>query len=189
MSRNKSRKMLQHQADKESSEQQKMVAESSADARLLTKVAEIYNWLDTQICQNPDLAGVCNACGRCCDFDVFDHRLFVTTPELLYLAANLGAEKVRPMPAAQCPYNTSGKCSIYEYRFAGCRIFCCKGTPDFQNALSESALRKFKNLCEQFQISYHYIDLPTALNNSFAGKKKAELKRKKSKKRGFREEF
>jgi Fe-S-cluster containining protein len=181
--------MLQHRADNENSEQQKMVAESSADARLLTKVAEIYNWLDTQICRNPDLAGLCNACGRCCDFDVFDHRLFVTTPELLYLAANLHAEKVKPMLTARCPYNISGKCSIYEYRFAGCRIFCCKGTPDFQSALSESALRKFKNLCEQFQISYHYIDLPTALNNSFAGKKKSRIKKKKSKNRGFREEF
>lgn len=179
MSRNKSRKMLQHRADKENSEQQKMVAESSADARLLTKVAEIYKWLDAEIRQNPDLAGVCDACGRCCDFDVFDHRLFVTTPELLYLAANLGPENVTPMPAARCPYNIVGKCSIYEYRFAGCRIFCCKGTPDFQNVLSESAMRKFKNLCVQFQISYHYIDLRTALNNSFAGKKKNGIKKKK----------
>ena len=166
-----------------------MVAESNADARLLTKVAGIYRWLDSQIRQNPDLTGVCDACGRCCDFDVFDHRLFVTTPEMLYLAANLNAENIEPMPAGRCPYNISGKCSIYEYRFAGCRIFCCKSVPDFQNALSESALRKFKNLCEQFQISYHYIDLPTALNNSFAGKKKSRIKKKKSKNRAFREEF
>ena len=156
-----------------------MVAEFKADPRLLTKVAEIYKWLDEQTCQNSDLTGVCDVCGRCCDFAAFDHRLFVTTPELLYLAANLGAENVKPMPGTRCPYSISGKCAIYNYRFAGCRIFCCKSEPDFQNALSESALRKFKNLCEQFQISYHYIDLPTALNNSFAGKNKNGIKKKK----------
>jgi len=146
-----------------------MVAESSADARLLTKVAEIYRWLDAQIRQNPDLAGVCDACGRCCDFAAFDHRLFVTTPELLYLAANLGEEKVKRMPAGQCPYNISGKCSIYEYRFAGCRIFCCKSVPDFQNALSELAVKKFKVLCTQLEIPYRYTDLATALNDFAAG--------------------
>lgn len=146
-----------------------MVAEFKADARLLTKVAEIYKWLDAQICQNSDLAGVCDACGRCCDFDVFDHRLFVTTPEILYLAANLGVEKIKPMPAGRCPYNITGKCSIYEYRFAGCRIFCCKSVRDFQSALSESAIKKFKVLCTRLEIPYRYADLATALNDFAAG--------------------
>jgi len=146
-----------------------MVAESNADARLLTKVAEIYRWLDAQICQNPDLAGVCDACGRCCDFAAFDHRLFVTRPELLYLAANLNAENIEPMPTARCPYNISGKCRIYEYRFAGCRIFCCKSVPDFQSALSESAVKKFKTLCTRLEIPYRYTDLATALNDFAAG--------------------
>jgi len=142
-----------------------MVAEFKANSRLLTEVAKIYEWLDAQICQNPDLAGVCDACGRCCDFAAFDHRLFVTTPELLYLAANLDAENVKPMPATRCPYNISGKCSIYEYRFAGCRIFCCKSAPDFQSVLSESAVSKFKMLCTQLEIPYRYVELATALND------------------------
>jgi len=149
-----------------------MVAKFKANKQLLTKVAEIYAWLDSQIRQHSDLAGNCNACGRCCDFDGpapaaeqgFDHRLFVTTPELIYLAANLGVENIRSMPTSQCPYNTDGKCSVYKYRFAGCRIFCCKANKDFQSELSESALKKFKSLCRQFDIPYRYADLATALN-------------------------
>jgi len=144
-----------------------MVAEPTAKSRLLKRVAEIYNWLDSQIRQYSDLAGVCDACGKCCDFDgqAFDHRLFVTTPELIYLAANLDAENIKPMPSARCPYNIDGKCTIYEYRFAGCRIFCCQADADFQSRLSESALRKFKSLCTEFQIPYRYTDLATALNH------------------------
>ena len=138
------------------------------NSQLLKKVAEIYNWLDSQVHHHSELAGVCDACGKCCDFESFDHHLFVTPPELIYLAANLGAEKQKPMITSRCPYNIGVKCTIYEYRFAGCRIFCCKADTDFQSRLSESALKKFKSICTEFRIPYRYEDLPTALNR-FAG--------------------
>jgi len=155
-----------------------MVTECRTNSRLLGKVAEIYTWLDTQIRDNNKLTGQCNACGKCCDFggsasgldQVFDHRLFVTPPELIYLtdrrqAANLDAEKIKPMPTSRCPYNVGGKCTVYEYRFASCRIFYCKADVDFQSKLSESALKKLKSLCTEFQITYHYTDLANALNS------------------------
>jgi len=136
---------------------------------LLQKVAEIYTWLDTQIRDNNKLTGQCNACGKCCDFaspdQGFDHRLFVTSPELMYLTANLGAENIKSMPTNRCPYNIDGKCTVYEYRFASCRIFYCKADVDFQGELSESALEKLKSLCTEFQIPYHYTDLADALNS------------------------
>jgi hypothetical protein len=145
-----------------------MVEECKANHQLLKRVAEIYKRLDLQIREAGDSAGACEACGKCCDFAQFDHHLFVTTPELTYLAAKIGTENIKPMTTSRCPYNTDGKCTIYEYRFAGCRIFCCKGDDDFQNRLSESALRKFKSICTDFQISYRYADLAKALDNAAA---------------------
>lgn len=133
--------------------------------RILKKVAEIYERLDSQIRQSAHLAGMCNACGRCCDFADFDHTLFITAPELIYLAAKLGAENIKPMATGRCPYNIDGKCSIYEHRFSGCRIFFCKADKDFQSELSESVLKEFKSLCTEFQIPYRYTDLADALNN------------------------
>jgi len=155
-----------------------MVAGSKVNRQLLTRVAKIYDWLDSQIRQAADLAGRCDACGKCCNFggsvsqqepasaseEGFDHLLFVTTPEVMYFAANPGVEDMKAMPGSRCPYNISGKCSVYEHRFAGCRIFCCKGDTDFQSRLSESALKKFKSLCTEFHIPYRYTDLATALN-------------------------
>jgi len=148
-----------------------MVVRTGPNNQLLKRVAEIYDWLDLQVRSNSDLAGTCDVCGKCCHFDTpapaaergFDHRLFVTPPELMYLAANLDAEKIKPMPTSRCPYHLDGKCTIYEYRFASCRIFCCNGDVDFQNRLSESTLKKLKSLCTEFQIAYHYADLATAL--------------------------
>jgi len=145
-----------------------MVAGSQANERLLEGVAEVYKWLDLQVRQNKDLSGVCESCGKCCDFEGFDHRLFVTPPELMYLAANLNSENIESMPTNRCPYNIDGKCSVYGYRFAGCRIFCCTADKDFQSRLSEAVLQELKSICIEFQIPYRYTDLATALNG-YAG--------------------
>jgi hypothetical protein len=141
------------------------VAECEIDGRLLKRVAEIYRWLDEQVQRSSESAGLCAACGRCCDFEAFDHRLFVTLPELMYLAAHLDPGNVKAMPQSRCPYNTEGKCGVYEHRFAGCRIFCCNGDADFQSSLSEAALRRLKSLCTEFQVPYRYTDLAVALND------------------------
>ncbi len=145
-----------------------MVAESEANRRLLERVAEVYKWLDMQVCSAGDMAGKCKSCGDCCDFEGFDHRLFITPPELMYLAANLGAENIKPMPSSWCPYNSGGKCTVYEYRFSGCRIFCCNADADFQSGLSEVVLEKLKSICVEFQLPYCYTDLAAGLN-SLAG--------------------
>ena len=142
-----------------------MVAGPEANRRLLEKVAEVYNWLDLQLRSDSEMAGACRACGDCCDFDRFDHRLFITPPELMYLAANLGAENIKPMASSRCPYNVDGKCGVYEYRFSGCRIFCCSGDTDFQSRLCEEALRKLKSICTEFDIPYRYTDLAAALSS------------------------
>ncbi|HUT30064.1 MAG TPA: hypothetical protein VMX13_09755 [Sedimentisphaerales bacterium] len=141
-----------------------MAAGCERESGLVGRVAGIYRRLDSQIRDDCNSAGVCVACGKCCDFDSFDHRLFVTTPEVMYLAAKLGGENIKPMNGGRCPYNIGGKCSIHEYRFAGCRIFCCKGDADFQSGLSESAVKMFKSACVELGIAYKYLDLPAALN-------------------------
>ena len=142
-----------------------MEAKSETNNLLLKKVSEMYNWLDSQINQHSELAGVCDVCGKCCDFDAFEHSLFVTPPELMYLTAKLGAANIKPMTGSRCPYNVDGKCTVYEYRFAGCRIFCCNADADFQSSLSELALRRLKSICAEFKISYRYTDLSTALGD------------------------
>ena len=136
----------------------------------------------------------CNL-GNCCDFGSFGHKLFVTTPELVYLVVKLSPEifgseilsrentgqekispekawlgRIKPMPSQICPYRDSstGKCSIYDYRFASCRIFCCNVDEQAQSAqaeITEQYLRQIKTLCNDLGIEYRYQELSVALNN------------------------
>jgi Fe-S-cluster containining protein len=132
---------------------------------IVRQVGDIYKWLDEQLVADGAKAGVCNVCGKCCDLEAYGHRLYVTTPEMMFFADKLGVENIKKMATGRCPYQLDGKCTVYPYRFAGCRIFCCKGDAGFQSELTETAVKKFKALCEEFRIPYRYVDLPTALNN------------------------
>jgi len=133
--------------------------------QLLKKLAGVYDFLDMRIQKNSNAAGRCRACGQCCDFEGYDHRLFVTTAEVIYLAAKLPSQSLKQQTGNRCPYNIDAKCSVYENRFAGCRIFCCRGDADWQSRLSEEAQCKFRKICEEFEIQYYYTDLKTALKN------------------------
>ncbi len=133
--------------------------------QLLNEVAALYDWLNRQTRRYYKPEILCSACGKCCNFKKFEHLLFVTPPELLYLSASLKDVQLKKMPGDTCPYNEGGKCTVYDYRFSGCRIFCCKADKDFQAELSESAVKKLKSICEKFGIPYNYTDLKTALEN------------------------
>ena len=128
---------------------------------IANSVARIYSWLDSEM---PD-EQTCDACGRCCDFESFGHKLFVTTPEIIYFKSKFKPEDLKPIATAICPYNSHGKCTIYEDRFAACRIFNCKTDTEAQNDLTEEVLKELKGLCDTFDIPYRYVDLKTALNN------------------------
>ncbi len=140
-----------------------MVGESQRHRRLLAEVAALYDWIDSQLKEHADAAGQCNACGACCDFVGYDHVLFVTPPELIYLAAQLDVTRLEPMETGRCPYQKGTQCSIHGHRFAGCRIFCCNGDDDFQSELTETALQRLKAICARFQRPYRYADLAKAL--------------------------
>jgi Fe-S-cluster containining protein len=140
-----------------------MVAKRKTTNGLIADVAGLYDWLEQQVSQSPHQAGKCKACGRCCDFARFDHHLYVTTAEIIYLKAVLHSTQLRRMKTSVCPYNADGRCEIYQHRFAGCRIFCCTGETSFQNQLSELAMARLKAICAKHQIPYRYADLAVAL--------------------------
>ena len=126
---------------------------------IIHEVDTVYQWLSEQLA---DLNQPCSACGNCCDFESFGHKLYVTTPELIYFRHHHGPD-LKEMKTDICPYRIDEKCSVYPYRFSGCRIFSCKGDAEKENAICEQAVRRFKTLCKDHAIPYHYTDLKTGL--------------------------
>ena len=165
MPRTQPRKTSQLQNHRKNNERQKVVAKTDKQKKITTEVEKIYSRISENRKAKPNKSGNCNACGNCCDFDSFDHRLYVTTPELIYLTEKIGHKNIRPMKTQRCPYNTENKCGIYQNRFAACRIFACNADPDFQSDLTESTLKQLKKICQKLKIDYKYTDLKTALND------------------------
>lgn len=143
------------------SENKKDGAPLNKSEAITNSVTRIYSWLDGEL----DEQQTCQACGKCCDFESFGHKLFVTTPEIICFMTKITPENLKPMTGGICPYNSDGKCTVYEDRFAACRIFNCKTDTEMQSAITEEALQELKNLCESYEIPYRYVDLKTALNN------------------------
>ena len=133
---------------------------------LLEDIEKLYQQLEVQIAGLNESGQPCRACGACCDFESFGHRLYLTTPELIYFSHYVG-QPLTVMTGGVCPYRIDGKCSVYPFRFAGCRIFQCKGDEAKQGELSEAVIVQFKQLCEQYNIAYRYVDLKTALGMPF----------------------
>ncbi len=133
--------------------------------QIIARVSEIYSWIEQQQLANKDIAGDCAACGKCCDFESYDHRLYVTTPEMIYFVEKLSSANIKQMVGGRCSYQVAGKCSVHAYRFSGCRIFCCKGDATFQSGLTEITIKKFKSLCNELSVPYRYVELSAALKS------------------------
>ena len=112
-------------------------------------VEEVYQWIESQ-----GIEHTCAGCGDCCNFTEFDHLLFVTGVELTHFAETIGPENIKPMQNGICPYMKDGKCTVYASRFAGCRIFQCKGDDAQQGEVMEKALAKLKDIGERFGVDY-----------------------------------
>jgi Fe-S-cluster containining protein len=133
------------------------VGRLSKSSQIIQEVGFFYRWLDKQLAT---MDSSCQACGNCCDFESFGHKLYITSPELMYFAHFIDPQK---MVSGVCPYRIDGKCTVYPYRFSGCRIFSCKGDTEKESALCEQAVGKLKTLCDEFDIQYQYVYLQAGL--------------------------
>ena len=131
---------------------------------ILQDMAQLYQRLDETIRANVDPLNDCFACGACCDFENYGHRLFVTPPEMLYFSERQGGKPLRKMTIGVCPYREAGKCTAHGSRFAGCRIFGCRRDTQQQQQWSEDTLRELKAICAKHGMDYRYADLATALS-------------------------
>jgi Fe-S-cluster containining protein len=108
----------------------------------------------------------CDQSGRCCRFEVFGHRLFVSTLELkLFESEVVGAqierESDRPMPwdGLGCPYQVGGLCSVHAARPFGCRVyFCDVSSTDWQHQQYERFHAMIKSLHDELGIEYFYVE-------------------------------
>ena len=85
---------------------------------------------------------VCVVSGRCCRFEEFGHRLFVTTMEMGAFLHGLGpqtnGQASTPWDGTGCPFQVRKLCGVHAIRPFGCRMFFCDATStEWQNQAYE----------------------------------------------------
>ena len=139
------------------------------DEGLLEGLRKIYEEADRAV---GDAGGVCMGGGMCCKFDLFDHRLYVSSGELALLT-------LEPPPAPQraiarrCPYQVGPGCSAYPRRPLGCRVFFCRkkvGRARDIQRLYERLHLQIRRLHQSRWRPYAYADLPRMMMQLFSCK-------------------
>jgi len=105
---------------------------------------------------------LCLASGRCCDFEAFGHRLYVTGLETAWCLAQVGripgsVEIAEATARGTCPFLVNRMCGIHTVRPFACRTFFCdRDATDWQRELHERCHATMRALHELHAIPYRY---------------------------------
>lgn len=121
----------------------------------------------------------CDASGRCCHFDAYGHRLYVTTAELATFVSDLDSLPPSPSPSSptslpvlasstpaspDCPFLASNLCSVHTIRPFGCQIYFCDPTATSWMEDTYAAFHgRLRELHDRHGLEYHYVEWRTAL--------------------------
>jgi len=118
---------------------------------------------------------VCWASGRCCNFEKFGHRLYVTALETAWCVTQISrAEPAtrsllsRPIEArGSCPFHIDSLCHAHAMRPLGCRAFFCeRGSETWQHELYEECQNQLRALHETHRIEYAYAEWRVSLQRA-----------------------
>lgn len=104
----------------------------------------------------------CDRSGRCCHFETFGHRLFVTTIEAA--AFRPAVDPRADFDGTGCPYQIDGLCAAHDVRPFGCRAYFCDPTSEaWQQTLYERFHAELRELHDRFGVAYAYVEWRQAL--------------------------
>ena len=162
---------------------------AAADPAIDSAIRALYTELDAAIAAK---GPTCWSSGKCCKFDDFGHRLYVTGLEIAWFLGQVEAEESKvqgrksevesggdavgirlpqlaepPEHPGACPYQIDDLCSTHTVRPLGCRIFFCQqGTEAWQQDLYEDYLNRLQSLHDQHGLEYRYMDWIAGLSEA-----------------------
>lgn len=112
----------------------------------------------------------CEMSGRCCRFEEFGHRLYVTGLEAALTLVGAGAiaqdrsndirteaSEVGRRPG--CVFQVGNTCGVHTHRPAGCRVYFCDPTwAPAMNDVAERAVERVRAIHDELAIPYRYME-------------------------------
>jgi Fe-S-cluster containining protein len=139
------------------------VLDAAERAEVREALEGIYRDLGVEIAQRQPR---CELSGRCCRFEEYGHRLYVTTIELAGFVHGL-RQRAPAVPAWDgrgCPFQVSKLCTVHGIRPFGCRVFFCDpAATQWQNEAYERFHGQMKRLHDRYGVGYYYIEWREAL--------------------------
>ena len=150
------------------------VADAMQQTEVTASIEKLYIEVGKQISSRKP---ICDISGRCCRFEEYGHRLFVTTMEMGAFIAGLKrgqVEKYDSPPklsvhlsqwdSTGCPFQVQKLCTVHPIRPFGCRMFFCDpSATNWQQDQYEIFHAKLKTLHQTLHIPYFYVEWRWAL--------------------------
>ncbi len=121
---------------------------------------------------------ICVVSGKCCRFEEYGHRLYVTTMELAAFVAGLRAMKtaeevgrlMREWDGKGCVFQVAKMCGVHGIRPFGCRVFFCDATAtQWQQEQYEAFHGRLRKLHEEMRVGYWYVEWRAGLREVLEG--------------------
>jgi len=141
-----------------------LVTAAAARPEVVLAVRQLYDDVQAEIQKRQP---ICQISGRCCKFEEYGHRLFVTTLELAAFMASGGGDAPQSTHAdgKGCRFQVGKLCGVHTIRPFGCRMFFCDTTAtEWQQATYERFHGRIKALHEELGVPYRYVEWRAALN-------------------------
>lgn len=133
---------------------------------LCNAVAGIYRDIERELAI---ISPICQMSGRCCHFEEYGHRLFVTTAELgLFVHEARNVQAVKSLMGREdgtgCRFQQGKLCLAHTIRPMGCRLFFCDPRTEGQlQLLYEQLHTRLKRLHDEMGVAYYYMEWRAAL--------------------------
>lgn len=109
----------------------------------------------------------CSQSGKCCRFEEYGHRLFVTTLEMARFWQHVAPtqEALPSWNGSGCPYQVDRLCLVHPARPFGCRAyFCDPSSTRWQNDQYERFHGEIRELHHRADVPYLYVEWREALD-------------------------
>jgi len=140
------------------------VEEAAARPEVVAAVGRVYAEQQAEIERRRP---VCVVSGKCCRFEEYGHRLYVTTMELAFFKEGLGVRvqgSGRNENPGGCPFQVGKLCGVHAIRPFGCRMFFCDATStEWQRGQYERFHGELKRLHGELGVPYFYVEWRAAL--------------------------
>jgi Fe-S-cluster containining protein len=107
----------------------------------------------------------CWISGKCCKFDAYGHRLYVTGLEIAWMIRLLDPAGQQRLTAASlpanpgCPFQVGKLCTVQGIKPLGCRIFFCDPSAEpWINGVYEQMLARLRQVHQAHDLPYQYLE-------------------------------